>query len=104
MTFANIIFGLKCKFVEAKPRKCEKCREPDPEYIMKVLNNTERKGGLGTPIKILFGQKVKGSMPNSNKEELDIQGNLQKRSQKAEKVVNAKGHSNRETFLEGDKV
>ena len=67
-----------------------KTGERDPQLIMKVLNNTERRGGLGTPIKILFGQNVKGPLANSNNEELDIQENLQKRIKKAEKVANAK--------------
>ena len=67
----------------------------DLEFIMKVLNNTERRGGLGTPIKILFGRNVKGPMPNSNNEELDIQENLQKRIWKAEKVAGRKGRCNR---------
>ena len=76
----------------------------DPEFIMKVLDNTERRGRLGTPIKILFGRNVKGPMPNSNNEELDIQENFQNRIPKAEKVTGREGHFNRETFLEGDEV
>ena len=59
---------------------------------------------MGTPIKILFGCKVKGPLANSNNEELNIQEKLQKIIQKAKKVANAKGRFNRETFLEGDKV
>ena len=81
-----------------------KTGERDPEFIMKVLNNTERRGGMGTPIKILFGCNVKGPLANSNNEELNIQENLQNRIQKAEKVANAKGRFNRETFIEGDEV
>ena len=43
-------------------------------------------------------------LPNSNNEELDIQENLQKRIQKAERVANKKGRFNRQTFQEGDEV
>ena len=71
---------------------------------MRVLNNTERRGGVCTLIKILFGRNVKGPIANSNNEELDIQENLQKRIKKAERVANAKGRFNRETFQEGDEV
>ena len=58
---------------------------------MKVLNNTERRGGLGTPIKIMMGRNVKGPLPNSNNEDLDIQANLQKRIKMAERVAGKKG-------------
>ena len=43
-------------------------------------------------------------MPNSNKEELDIQESLQKRIQKADRVAKRKGSFNIETFAEGDEV
>ena len=82
----------------------EKTGERDLEFIMKLLNNTERRGGLGTPIKILFWRNVLGPMPNSNNEELDVQENLQKRIKMADKVAGKKGRFNRETFLEGDEV
>ena len=95
----------QCKRMVQEVRKMmEKSGERDPEFNMKVLNNTERHGGLGTPMNILLGRNVKGLMPNSNNEGLDIQENLQKRIRKAEKVAGRKGHFNRETFLEGDEV
>ena len=95
----------QCKRMVQEVRKMmEKTGERDPEFIMKVLNNTERRGGLGTPIKILFGRNVLGPMPNSNNEELDVQENLQKRIKMADKVAGTKGHFNGETFLEGDEV
>ena len=60
--------------------------ERDPQLIMRVLNNTERQGGgPGTPIKILFNRNVKGLLPNSKNEELDIQESLQSKIEKAEK-------------------
>ena len=82
----------------------EKARERDPEFIMKVLNKTERCGGFGNPINILFGRNILGPMPNSNNKELDIQENLQKRIKMADKVAGKKGRFNRETILEGDEV
>ena len=81
-----------------------KTGERDPQLIMKVLNNTERRGGYGTPIKILFNRNVKGFLPNSNNEELDIQENLQRKIEKAEKIAARKGRFNREKFAEGDEV
>ena len=95
----------QCKRMVQEVRKMmEKAGERDPEFIMKVLNNTERHGRLGTPIKILFGRNVLGPMPNSNNEELDIQENLRKRIKMADRVAGRTGCFNRETFLEGDEV
>ena len=82
----------------------EKTGERDPEFVMKVLNNTERREGLGTLIKILFGRNVLGPMLNSNNKELDIQENLQKRIKMADRVAGRKGCFNKETFLEGDEM
>ena len=78
--------------------------ERDPELVMKVLNNNERRGRLGTPIKIMMGRNVKGPLPNSNNKELNIQENLQNRLKMAERVAGKKGRFSRESFLEGDEV
>merc|ERR1712112_184307 len=54
----------QCERMVQEVRKfMEKSGERDPELVMKVLNNTERRGGLGTPMKIFMGQNVKGPMP-----------------------------------------
>ena len=66
------------RMVQEVKKMMLKTGERDPEYIMKVLNNTERRGGLGTQIEMLFNRNVKGSLPNSNNEELDIQEKLRK--------------------------
>ena len=71
---------------------------------MKVLNNTERRGGLGTPIKIMMGRNVKGPLPNSNNKELDIQENLQNRLKMVERVAKKKGQFSRESSEKGDEV
>ena len=47
---------------------------------------------------------MKGFLPNSNNEELDIQENLQRKIEKAEKLATRKGFFNREMFAEGDEV
>lgn len=60
-------------------------REGDPQLIMKVLNNTERMGGLEKSIKALFNRNVKGPLPNLNNKKLDIQENTQKKIQKYSK-------------------
>ena len=72
--------------------------------IIKVPNKIEGRGGMGTPIKILFKRNVKGYLPNSNNEELDIQGNLQRKIEKAERIAARKGCFNHDTFVEGDEV
>ena len=82
----------------------EKTGESDPEFVMKVLNNTERRGRLGTPIKIMLGRNVKGPLLNSNKEDLDVQEDLRKRIKMAERIAGRKGWFNRETFLESVEV
>ena len=82
----------------------EKSGEKYPELVMKVLNNTERRGGLGTPIKIMLGRNVKGPLPNSNNEDLDIHENLQNRMEMAERVAKKKGRFSRESFEKGDEV
>ena len=70
----------QCKrMVQEVKKMMLKTGERDPEYIMKVLNNTERRAGLRIPIKILFNKNMKGTLPNSNNVELDIQENLLKR-------------------------
>ena len=76
----------------------EKSGERDPELVMKVLNNTERRGGLGTPMKIMMGRNVKGPLPNSQNEDLNIYENLQKRFGMADRIAKQKGRFNRETF------
>ena len=92
------------RMVQEVKKIMEKTGERDPEFVMKVLNNTERLGGLGSPIKIMLGHNVKGPLPNSNNEELDVQENLQIRIKIAERIAGKKGWFNREYFLEGDEV
>ena len=92
------------RMVQEVKKFMEKSGERDPELVMKVLNNTERHGGLGTPIKIMMGRNVKGPLPNSNNKELDIQENLQNRLKMAERVKGKKGRFSTEFFLEGDEV
>ena len=95
----------QCERMVQEVRKfMEKSGERDPELVMKVLNNTERRGGLGTPMKIMMGRNVRGPLPNSQNEELDIHKNLQKRFEMADKIAKQKGRYNRETFKEGDEV
>ena len=81
-----------------------KTGERGPKLIMKVLNSTERRGGYGTPIKFLFNRNVKGILPELNNEELDIQENLQRKIEKAEKIEARKCCFIREAVVEGDKV
>ena len=74
------------RMVQEVKKMMLKTGERDPQLIMRVLNNTERRGGgLGTPIKILFNTNVKGFLPNSNNEEMDIQKNLQRIIKKQKK-------------------
>ena len=95
----------QCERMVQEVRKfMEKSGERDPELVMKVLNNTERRGGLGTPMKIMMGRNVKGPLPNSQNEDLNIYENLQKRFEMADKIAKQKGRFNRETFEEGDEV
>ena len=95
----------QCKRMVQEVKKfMEKSGERDPELDMKVLNNTERRSGLWTPIKIMMGRNVKGPLPNSNNKELNIQENLQNRLKMVERVAGKKGRFSRESFLEGDEV
>ena len=55
-------------------------------------------------MKIMMGHNVRGPLPNSQNEELDIHKNLQKRFEMADKIAKQKGRYNRETFKEGDEV
>ena len=75
------------RMVQEVKKIMEKTGERDPEFVMKVLNNTERHGGLGTPIKILPGCNVKGPLPNSSNEDLNVQVNLQQRIKVAERIA-----------------
>ena len=51
-----------------------------------------------------MGRNVKGPMPNSQNEDLNIYENLQKRFEMADRIANQKGRFNRETFEKGDEV
>ena len=83
-------YGQCERMVQEVKKFIEKSGERDPELVMKVLNNTERRGGLGTPIKIMIGRNVKGPLPNSNNEDLDIQENLQQRFKMADRIARKK--------------
>ena len=56
----------------------------DTDSIMISLNHMERPGGMGTPSKILFNRKVKGTLPNSSNEKVNIQEIIERKLQKAE--------------------
>ena len=56
----------------------------DTDRIMMSLNHLERPWGMGTPNKILFNRKVKGQLPNSRNEKMDIQEIIQRKLKRAE--------------------
>ena len=92
------------RIVKEVKKFMEKSAEWDPELVMKVLNNTERRGGLGTPIKIMMGRNVRGPLPNSNNEDLNVQENLKQRFKIADWIAKRKGRFSRESFEKGDEV
>ena len=51
-----------------------------------------------------MGHNVRGPLPNSQTEELDIHENLQRRLKMADRIAQRKGRFNRDTFKEGDEV